>query len=59
MAEAGKVTFALSRLTDHAFTDALSPRNKTSMADLLTDFFAEDLQKDVDSEDEPSKTILL
>ena len=61
MAEGDKVAFALSRLADHAFTDALSPRDKASMADLifLPIVFAEDLQTDADNEDEPGKTILI
>ena len=58
MSEADKVAFALNRLADHALTDALSPRDKASMA-VIADCFAEDLQTDAGSEDEPGRTILI
>ena len=47
-----KVASALNRLADRAFLDVLSPRDKSSVADLIADFFAEDTQTDADSEEE-------
>ena len=46
MAAEEKVASALNRLADRAFLDVLSPRDKSSMADLI----AEDTQTDADSE---------
>ena len=42
MAAEEKVASPLKRLADQAFLDVLSPRDKSSMADLITD----DTQKD-------------
>ena len=52
MAAEEKVASALNRLADRAFLDVLSPRDKSSEADLIADFFAEDTQTDADSEEE-------
>ena len=52
MAAEEKVASALNRLADRAFLDVLSPRDKSSMVDLITDFFAEDTQTDADCEEE-------
>ena len=52
MAAKEKVASALNRLADRAFLDVLSPRDKSSVADLIADFFAEDTQTDADSEEE-------
>ena len=38
MAAEEKVASALNRLADRAFLDVLSPRDKSSMADLTADF---------------------
>ena len=38
MAAEEKVASALNRLADRAFLDVLSPCDKSSMADLITDF---------------------
>ena len=38
MAAEKKVASALNRLADQAFLDVLSPRDKSSMADLIADF---------------------
>ena len=38
MAAEEKVASALNRLSDRAFLDVLSPRDKSSMADLMADF---------------------
>ena len=59
MAEADIVAFALNRLADHAFTDALSSRDKASMVDLIADIFVEDLETEANNEDESGKTILI
>ena len=47
MAAEKKVASALNRLADQAFLDVLSPRDKSSMADLIAD-----AQTDSDSEEE-------
>ena len=52
MAAKEKVASALNRLADRAFLDVLSLRDKSSMVDLIADFFAEDAQTDADSEEE-------
>ena len=52
MAAEDKVSYALNRLADRAFLDVLSPRDKSSIADLIADFFAEDTLTDADSEEE-------
>ena len=52
MAAEEKVASALNRLADRAFLDVQSPRDKTSMADLIVDFFTEDTQTNADSEEE-------
>ena len=38
MATEEKVTSTLNKLVDRVFLDVLSPRNKSSMADLIVDF---------------------
>ena len=38
MAAEEKVTSTLNRLADRAFLDVLSPRDKSTMADLIADF---------------------
>ena len=38
MAAEEKVASTLNRLADRAFLDVLSPRDKSSMADLIADF---------------------
>ena len=38
MAAEGKVTTVLNRLADRAFLDVLSPRNKSSMVNVMADF---------------------
>ena len=53
MAAEEKVASALNKLADRAFLDVLSPRDKSSEADLIADFFTEDTQMDADSEEEP------
>ena len=59
MAAEKKVTSALNMLADRAFLDVLSPRDKSSMADLIADFFAV-AQTDSDSEEEePGNRITL
>ena len=52
MAAEGKAASALNRLADRAFLDVLSPRDKSSMVDLIADFFTEGTQTDADSEEE-------
>ena len=52
MAAEEKVASALNRIVDRAFLDVLSPHDKSSMVDLITDFFAEDTQTDTDSKEE-------
>ena len=44
MAAEEKVASTLSRLVDRVFLDVLSPRDKSSMADLIVDF-VENMQK--------------
>ena len=52
MAAEEKVASALNWLADRAFLDVLSLRDISSMVDLIADFFAEDTQTDMDSEEE-------
>ena len=52
MAAEDKVAYALNRLADREFLDVLSQRDKSSMADLIADFFAEDTLTDANSEEE-------
>ena len=47
-----EVASALNRLADRAFLNVLSPRDKSSMADLIADVFAKDTQTNADSEEE-------
>ena len=52
MAVEEKIVSALTKLADRAFLDVLSPPDKSSVADLIADFFAEDTQAGTDSEEE-------
>ena len=52
MAAEEKVPSTLNRLADRAFLDVLSLRDKSSMANLIANFFAEDTQMDADSKEE-------
>ena len=52
MAAEDIVAYALNRLADRAFLDVLSSRDKSSMADLIADFFAGNTLTDADSEEE-------
>ena len=52
MAAEEKVASTLNRLADQAFLDVLSPCDKSSMVDLIAEFFAEDTQTNVDREEE-------
>ena len=44
-----KVASTLNKLADRAFLDVLSRRDKSSMADLIADFFMKNTQTDTDS----------
>ena len=55
-----KVASALNRLTDRSFVDALSPRDRDSMHELIADFFYNDPETDLsdEEEEEPGKYLL-
>ena len=47
-----QVTSALIQLTDRAFVDALSSRDQQAMSEFIADFFCEDPETDLSSEEE-------